>query len=222
MTDHNASGGGDQKPGEPAYRSSALARARAAALTELKRQPVAASWRREALGAVLLVLASTTIIMAVGAWFAIVEVDRLPTRWLPLLLLFAVQAVGVFAAIAPGKAMVRRSAAVLAIAAAVAILAGRGAGTPSATTEFACSTSHLAVDLIPLGLVVYSLRRFAVTVGRSLLAGIAAAATGAIAGELSCGRDWTHVLIHHLGSAVAIAIGCILLSRMRPPRSFAP
>lgn len=222
MTEQDASGGANQGSGANRDGSAALARARAAALAELKRQPLAPSWRREALLAVLLVVASTTIIMAVGAWFAIVEGERLQTRWMSLLLLFVVQALGVFAAIAPGKAMVRRSAAVLAIAAAVAILAGRGTGASSTTPGFACSTSHLAIDLIPLGLVIYSLRRFAATVGRSLLAGVAAAATGAIAGELSCGRDWGHVVIHHLGSAIAIAIACVLLSRMRPPRSFAP
>jgi len=61
-----------------------------------------------------------------------------------------------------------------------------------------------------------------VTTGRALLAGVAAAATGAMAGELSCGRGWSHVLIHHIGAAVAVAIACVLLARVRAPRSYAP
>ena len=110
----------------------------------------------------------------------------------------------------------------LALGAAVAMLAGRGEGTIPGTPALACSTSHVAVDLIPLGLALFALRRFSWTLGRSLLAGAAAAATGAIAGELSCGRSWSHVLIHHIGAGVAIAIACVLLSRARPPQTFAP
>lgn len=211
------------KSSDPAAsRAAALGRARAAALAELRRQPRAVPWRREALNALLLVLASTAAVMLVGSWFSIVEVDRLRSRFFPLLLLLAVQTLGVFAAIAPGNLMARRGAAVLAALAALAIMAGRGAGEASANPEFACSASHLAVDLIPLGLLLYSLRRFSPTTGRSLLAGVAAAATGAIAGELSCGRGWSHVLVHHVGSSVAIALACLLLSRLQRPASFAP
>lgn len=198
------------------------ARARAIALTELRRAPRAVSWRHDALTAVLLVLAATTMALGVGAWLSIVEMHRLQGRWLPLLLLVAVQVVGVVAAIAPGRRTMRWSAAALAVVAAAALPLGRGLGLPSAMPGFACSTSHLAVDLVPLALVLYFVRKFSVTTGRALLAGVAAAATGAMAGELSCGRGWSHVVIHHLGAGIAIAIACALLARARPPRSYAP
>ncbi|HEY4188429.1 MAG TPA: hypothetical protein VGP07_25365 [Polyangia bacterium] len=207
-------------PVEP--HSPAFMRARAAALAELARRPRPTSWWQDALVAVLLIVASTAIVLGVGAWFSIVEVSRLQGRWLPLALLVAVQVLGVVAAIAPGRTMMRWSAAVLALAAAVTILMGRHTVTVSTRPGFACSTSHLAVDLIPLALVLYFLRKFSATRGRSLLAGVAAAATGAIAGELSCGRGWSHVLIHHIGAGVAIAVACVLLSRARPPETFAP
>jgi len=200
----------------------ALARARASALEELRRAPRAVSWRHEALTAVLLVLAATTVALGMGAWLSIVEVHRLQGRWLPLLLLVAVQVVGVIAALAPGKRTMRWSAAALAVAAAIALPLGRGEGVPSAMPGFACSTSHLAVDLVPLALVLYFVRKFSVTTGRALLAGVAAAATGAMAGELSCGRGWSHVLIHHIGAGVAVAVACVLLARARAPRSYAP
>jgi len=204
-------------PGTPA-----LARARAAALDELRRAPRAVSWRHDAMTAVLLLLAATVVALGVGAWLSIVEVHRLQGRWLPLLLLVAVQVVGVTAALAPGRRTMRWSAAALAVAAAIALPLGRGAGAPSTMPGFACSTSHLAVDLVPLALVLYFVRKFSVTTGRALLAGVAAAATGAMAGELSCGRGWSHVLIHHIGAGVAVAVACVLLARARAPRSYAP
>ncbi len=216
-------GGDDPPPAESApSANSAYLRARAAALAELARQPHPVSWRHDALVAVFLVLSSTAIVMGAGAWLSIVEVDRMAGRWLSLGLLISVQILGIFAAIAPGRARLRQGAAILSIAAAVAIIVGRGVGTPSITPAFACSTSHLAVDLIPLALVLYSLRKFSVTLGRSLLAGVAAAATGAIAGELSCGRGWSHVLVHHVGAGALIAMACVLLSRARQPQTFSP
>lgn len=202
--------------------SPALARARAAALDELRRQPRPRSWRRDAAGTLAVVLGTTALVIGAGAWFRVVEIGRLTDRLLPLVLLVALQALGVFAAIAPGKAILRWSLGVLALAATVDVVAGRGGGAASATSAFACSTSHVAVDLIPLGLVLFSLRRFAWTLGRSLVAGVAAAATGAIAGELSCGRGWTHALVHHIGAGLLITLVCMIFSRARHPQTFAP
>jgi len=204
--------------------SPGLLRARGLALAELRRQPQARSWQREALVAALLILASTAAILVVGSWCSIVDVERLRGRWLSLALLVAVQVLGIVAAIAPGKSLMRVSAAALTVAAAVAMLVGRnvGAGAVSAMPGIACSASHVAVDLIPLALVIYFVRKFAATPARVLLAGVAAATTGAMAGELSCGRDFTHVLVHHLGAALAIVVACALLARVRKPETFAP
>lgn len=199
-----------------------LARIRAAALDELRRQPRPVSWRREAMGTVAIVLGTTALVVGVGAWMSIVEIDRLRERLVPLVMLIALQALGVFAAIAPGRAALRWTLGVLAFAAAALMLVGRGDGTATSTPSLACSTSHVAVDLIPLGLALFALRRFSWTLGRSLLAGLAAAATGAIAGELSCGRGWTHALIHHIGAGLLIAAICVVFSRARRPQTFAP
>lgn len=210
----------DEKPAGLA--PAAMARARAAALEELRRQPRAVPWRRHAIGIVLAVLGTTALVLGLGSWFSIVEIDRLSGRLALVTLLVALQGLGVYAAIAPGKTLLRRLVAVLAVTAAVAIVATRGVGASSGTPAIACSGSHLAVDLIPLGLVLFALRRFSWTLDRSLLAGAAAAATGAIAGELSCARGWSHVLIHHVGAGLLIAIACVVISRMRRPHSFAP
>jgi hypothetical protein len=199
-----------------------LARVQAAAREELRRQPKAGSWRREAVGTAAVVLGTTALVIGVGAWLSIVEIERVRERLLPLILLVALQALGVFAAIAPGRAALRWTLGVLTAAAAVAMLVGRGEGTIPATPALACSTSHVAVDLIPLGLALFALRRFSWTLGRSLLAGAAAAATGAIAGELSCGRGWGHALVHHIGAGLLITLICVLVSRARRPQTYAP
>ena len=47
---------------------SALGRARAAALAELRRQPVAVSWRRDAARTLLAVLGTTALVVGVGTW----------------------------------------------------------------------------------------------------------------------------------------------------------
>lgn len=200
----------------------AQARARAAALAELRRQPVAVSWRREAVGTVLAVLGTTALVIGVGTWVSIVEPGRLGERLLQVALLVALQSLGVFAAIAPGKTALRWLGALLAAVAVVAILVGRGAGLPRAIPAIACSGSHLAVDLIPLGLILHSLRRFSWSLGRAALAGAAVAATGALAGELSCQRGWMHALVHHVGAGLVIVAACVLISRALRPQSFAP
>ena len=198
-----------------------LAGVRAAALDELRRRPKPVSWRREAVGTMAIVLGTTALVIGAGAWLSIVEIEKVRERIVPLILLVVLQALGVFAAIAPGRAALRWTLGVLALAAAVAMLMGRGEGVVPGTPALACSTSHVAVDLIPLGLALFALRRFSWTLGRSLLAGVAAAATGAIAGELSCGRGWSHALFHHIGAGLVIALVCVVFSRARRPHTYA-
>jgi hypothetical protein len=170
---------------------------------------------------VLLILGTTALVVGAAVGFSIVDFDRMPARIPSLVLLLALQSLGVVAAIAPGRGALRWAAAAVAALAAVAILFGRGAGTSAGAPAVPCSAVHLVIDLIPLGVVLVSLRRFSWSLGRSALAGAAAAATGAIAGQLSCSRGVGHVLIHHLGAGVAIVVVCVLLSRRRRPETFA-
>jgi hypothetical protein len=202
--------------------SSSLLRVRAAALAELRRRPRAVSWRRDVARTLLLVLGTSGAVIGAAAWFSIVDFGRIPQRALSVVLLVGLQALGLYAALAPGKAALRWCAAVMAALAAVAMVLGRGSGAGLAAPGVPCSAVHLGIDLIPLGLVLVSLRRFSFSLGRSLLAGAAAAATGALAGELSCSRGWTHALIHHVGAGLVVAMSCVLLSRMLRPQTFAP
>ena len=203
-----------------------LDRVRAAALNELRARASAAppSWRRQATGVALTVLATTALVIELGSLLSIVDLNRLGRRALPVTLLLALQVAGIWLAIAPGRRLARFGAVLLAAAAAAAVVGWRGAGAGDAAmnTPFACSFSHLAVDVIPLIIVLYGLRRFAWTPGRAVLAGAAAGATGAIAGELACVRGWGHVLVHHVGAALLVTLVCVVISRARTPSSFAP
>jgi hypothetical protein len=203
-----------------------LARVRAAALAELRTQSRGLSWQRQAAGVVLTVLATTALTIEVGSLLSIVDLSRLAHRALPVTLLLVLQIAGVFLAIAPGRRLARFGAVLLAAAAAAAVVGWRGTSgggeVGGAMSPLACSLSHVAVDLIPLTAVLYALRRFAWTLGRAVLAGAAAGATGAIAGELACARGWSHVLVQHVGSALLITLLCVIISRARRPDTFAP
>jgi hypothetical protein len=165
------------------------------------------------------------VVVELGSLLSIVDLDRLGRRALPIALLVTLQVVGVWLAIAPGRRLARFGAVLLAAAAAAAVVGWRGAaagGGAALNTPFACSFSHLAVDVVPLVIVLYALRRFAWTPGRAVLAGAAAGATGAIAGELACVRGWSHVLVHHVGAAMLVTLLCVVISRAQTPSSFAP
>jgi hypothetical protein len=169
----------------------------------------------------LVVLGTTGLVVGAAIGFSIVDFNRAADRDLSVLLLVALQSLGIVAAIAPGRAALRWGAALLATITAAAMVVGRGAGVPPGAPAIPCSAVHLAIDLIPLTVVLGSLRRFAWSLGRSALAGAAAAATGALAGELSCSRGWAHALVHHVGAGLVIVVACVLLSRMRRPETFA-
>jgi hypothetical protein len=204
----------------PRTASPAQVRAHAAALAELRSQPRVVSWRRDALRTLLMVLATDGLVLGAALGSSIVYFAWSKERLIALGLLVALQALGVVAAIAPGKRALRWVAAILAALAAAAVVVGRGAGPPGVPT-IPCSAVHVAIDLIPLGVVLLALRRFAWSLARSALAGAAAAATGAIAGELSCSRGAAHALVHHVGAGLMIVAACILLSRLRRPETFA-
>ena len=81
----------------------AMARARAAALEELRRQPRAVPWRRHAIGIMLAVLGTTALVLGLGSWFSIVEIDRLSGRLALVALLVPCKGWGFTPPSRPGK-----------------------------------------------------------------------------------------------------------------------
>jgi hypothetical protein len=201
---------------------SALARARAAALEELRAAPAAVSWRRHAATVAGGFVATIALVAGAMALAGAADPALVAARGAWLVALIALGALAGVAALAPRAAAAR----VVALAAAPAVMAAlvldRGAGLASATPEWVCSVSHLGVGLIPLAVAAWGLRQAAWRPARAIVAGLGAGTAGAFLGELACGGGARHVLIHHVGAWVLIAIACLLLSRRMRPRTFAP
>jgi hypothetical protein len=199
-----------------------IARARAAALAELRGKPVATSWRRHA-AAVVVAWAGVAVVATAATLIAsLAGAADLVARAPLLAALLAVAAVGGVASQAPGA---RRWTAVAiggALVTMAALVVSRGAGTPSATPEWVCSVSHIALGLLPLAVGLWSLRQSAWTRRRAVATGLGAGTAGALLGELACHQGARHVLVHHVGAWLVVAIACVVISRRLRPRTFAP
>jgi hypothetical protein len=200
----------------------ALARARESALAELRVAPVAKPCGAEAArlaGAFLitgLVAAGAALAASLGGW------DRVLERGWSIAGLLTIAAIGGVAALAPHL----RGARVVVIATTPVFMAAlafsRGAGLPSSTPAWVCSVSHVALGAIPLGFALAALRHCAWRWSRALTAGLGAGTAGALLGELACRQGARHVLVHHVGAWLVIALACIIISRRLRSRSFAP
>jgi hypothetical protein len=200
----------------------APARARAAALDELRAAPVPTPWRAQArrlAGAFVatgVAAAAAALVAAIADWGGIAA-----RAWL-LAQLLALAAVAGFAALAPRLHGARTAVLVAAPLLMAELVLARGAGLPSQTPEWVCSVSHVALGLLPLGAALWALRQCAWRWPRALAAGAGAGTAGALLGELACRRGGAHVLVHHVGAWLAIVAICVLVSRRARPRTFAP
>jgi hypothetical protein len=200
-----------------------LARARSAALDELRRHPTAPSWRTTA--AVLLgALAGTTALFALAAWTAGMWVPGELARRAPAIaLLSSTQALGVWAAVMPRPRLVVPAVLATAGLAVIALAIGRLPVTHDSTVPaWVCTASHVGVGLVPLVVAVLLLRRAAYRPLRALCAGLAVGSVGASLGELICVRGWKHALVYHVAAWAIVTVLCLLLGRAIRPRTFAP
>jgi hypothetical protein len=199
-----------------------LTRARAAALAELRRAPVAASWRRQA--AIVAAAGVGTCLLAGGvALVTSLAGGADLVAHAPLLAgLLASAALGGVAALAPRAGGWTVLTAITASLTMAALLLARGSGVPSMTPGWVCSLSHVGVGILPLGVALWSLRQCAWSWPRALGAGLGAGTAGAFLGELACHQGARHALIHHLGAWWFVALACVAISRRLRPRTFAP
>jgi hypothetical protein len=201
----------------------ALAGTRQTALAALRAAGPARPWSAEA-GRLVAAAVATTLAGAVAVAALDHGASPLLTWRLPgLALLMIAQAVGLWAASAPGRSRLAPLSWAL-FAAAVAVLVTARAGVGEATAGgWVCSASHVTFGLAPLALVLAALRDVAESGRRALTAGLAVAAAGLFWGEVVCDRGVAHVLTHHLGAAAALTVACLLASRfLLARRSFAP
>jgi len=204
---------------------SALSNARIRALEELRFTPVAVPWTREAgrLAGALVGIALLAAVAAVVAGGA--RPQDIVARGGTITALLGLAFVGGIAVIAPADAGARAWRA-CALGAAplvmVALALGRGAGLPSTTPPWVCSASHFGLGLVPLWLALRGVRQAAWSWARALAASVGAGTAGALLGELACHRGAAHVLVHHVGAWLVIALMGLWFSHRQTPRSFAP
>lgn len=200
-------------------------RARALALAELAAAgPVRLGWRARALRLVATLLVFIVAATVAGGFMGLFESQRLWVQAPSWLLLVLAAGLGTWASVAPRWKGAGLLAVLVALAAGVTLVLRR-LGLPeelASNPGWVCSTSHLAVGLIPLTLGVLAMRRAAWKLERALVAGIALGTPGGILGELVCQRGWRHALTHHVGAWVLVVAVCVVVSRWVRPRSFAP
>ncbi|HTA19103.1 MAG TPA: DUF1109 domain-containing protein [Polyangia bacterium] len=200
-----------------------MARARAAALAELRAAPVAARWTRKAARVVGASVVVCLLVGAVAVAASLIDARGAVAQGPFLAALLVVVVLGGVGAVAPrGRNLAVVVALVGAPIAMAAIAWARGAGLPSTSPAWVCSVSHVGLDLIPLGFALAALRQSAWTWPRALAAGLGAGTVGAFLGELACHQGARHVLVHHVGAWLFVALACVAISRALPSRTFAP
>ena len=200
----------------------ALTAARAAMTAELSRPRT--SWKT---GAVRLVAATLGfgVLIGVGALGSgAAEPETLAARWLSLATLALVGPLLAFSAARPGSVWLRRGAWFSAAVGAVTLVLTRPAQVASLSTspEWVCTLSHLGVALPAMLVALSLLRGMAFNTGRAVAAGLAVGTTGALLGELMCGRNAAHIAVFHLASWALAAVAVVALSFTSSRRSFAP
>jgi Negative regulator of sigma F len=208
------------RPAPPSL--AALSAARAAMQAELSRPRT--SWKTQALRLVGATLGLGVLIGVGALGSGAAEPSTLVARWVSLAMLAMVGPLLAFSAARPGSRWLRRGAWVGAIFGAVTLVVTRPAEVLSMSTspEWVCTLSHLGVALPAIGVALMLLRGMAFNAGRAVAAGLAVGTTGALLGELMCGRNAAHIAVFHLASWALAAVAVVALSFASKRSSFAP
>lgn len=183
----------------------------------------ARSWKGQALmlfGASFGVFAIVAVVvLAIGQ----ARAELLPTRLVTLFPLMATSALCAFAALAPRRRSIRIAAIFSALSSGVLLVVARsGVDRISATPEWVCTALHVAAAVVPVIAAVLLLRSTAPSPLRAAVAGLSMGTTGAMLGELVCEQGLRHVALFHLGAWAIVVALCLVVSRLVPPRSYAP
>jgi hypothetical protein len=200
----------------------ARARALAAMREELARTPRVRPWRHEALRLFAAPMGLSLAVLGVMATLGATSADVL-ARVPGLLLLGATAGVCAWAALAPRGRGLSLGATLLTLGTALTLVLLRGPGAgPSRLPEWVCTVSHVGVGLVPGLVALLALRSAAFLPRRALLAGVSVGTAGAFVGELACEQGAAHVLRYHLSAWALAALVMLVISRLLPPRTFAP
>lgn len=201
----------------------ALAAARAAVRAEAAKPR--RSWRRQASLVVLSSLGLATLVGVVALAGGAAPAGTIAARWLTMALLGIAGPLLAWSAARPGSPWLRRGAWTLAAVTGLALVLTRPAQAleVSRSPEWACSLLHLAVAT-PAALVAlrFLLPSMAFDPGRSVTAGLSVGTTGALLGELLCGRNAEHIAVFHLAAWALAALAVLAVSSQVRPRTYAP
>ncbi|WIG97611.1 DUF1109 domain-containing protein [Myxococcus sp. SDU36] len=207
----------------PTKDNAALERVLAAVRGELALRRPVRRWRTQAVWLMAasagLGLLAAGVMLAVGAVTGPLLLARAPL----LAMLVGTSAVCAWGALSPKGRWVRRLGVGLAVVSAAALVLARATPhAPSSLPGWVCTVSHLAIDVVPLGVALLALRGAFFQPLRAVVAGLSVGATGALLGELACEKDARHVLTHHLLAWVVITAVLVVISKSLKPRSYAP
>jgi len=200
----------------------AQARLLAALRPELPKAPSKNRWRFEVAGVVVSSLLVTAAIAAALLATGNTTLQIIAARGVALVMGSVICAYAAAVAIAPRLKRGQVFAlAAFAIGSAVLVAVRSEIGSAS-TPEWVCTATHVGVGAIPLVIGVFALRRSGSKVLAGLALGVSAGTTGAMVGELGCGRDALHVLLFHVSAWLVMVGAGALLSLVIRPRSHAP
>jgi hypothetical protein len=196
---------------------------RAAALAELRAQPVAPSWHRELVRLLAATLATTGLVAVISFFTGVTTWEAMSGHAPTVALLLGVQVLAAWAAVAPRAGNLRLGAALAGVLGMAAIVAARvHVHGVASQPQWVCTVSHLGVAVPPIIATLLVLRFSAHEALRAVVAGISVGTTGAITGELGCGQGWVHVLVFHLLAWVLVIVAAAFISPRLSRRTFAP
>jgi hypothetical protein len=200
-----------------------LEAARAAALAELRREPVAVAWSTDAarlaainVGVASVVLAPLACVRALHAGGAL--------WWLAAALLVALAVGGGVLAVRPGRRA--HQLAVIGVALllpALLVAAAHPSGLRPLLADWECGLAEGGVSAVPVIAATLALRRFSFQPLRALVGGIGAGAAGLLVLHLTCLVEGAgHVIAFHLAPFALVVAVLVVVRRRVATRSFVP
>ena len=206
----------------PEISAETRARLLAAVRPELSRAPRKNRWRFELAAVVTSVFLLTAVIAGLLLWSGNTSFTAISARAGAFVMCGLLCVFAAVLAIAPG---LRRAQLVTVLAfgaASMALVLLRSAQGASSTPEWVCTATHLGVGGVPLVIGLFALRRGGLRLLSGVALGVAAGTSGAMVGELACGRDSMHVLLFHVTAWAGVVVAGAAFSRLIRPRSYAP
>lgn len=206
----------------PEISAEARARVLAAVRPELSRAPGKNRWRFELAAVVTSVFLLTAVIAGALLWSGNTSLTAIDARAGAFVMCGVLCAFAAVLALAPGLRKAQVFTVLAFGAASMALVLMRSAQGASSSPEWVCTATHLGVGAVPLVIGLFALRRGGLRLLSGVALGVAAGTSGAMVGELACGRGPMHVLLFHVTAWAGVVVAGAACSGLIRPRSYAP